>query len=74
MVSKDPETGIPDIGHYRSEIIDKQTMSFNVLPNHRFGKHIARNGGYFQGLLTGAPPTETHILNCANAADRRRAE
>jgi hypothetical protein len=25
-------------------------------------------------LLTGAPPTETHILNCANAADRRRAE
>jgi UbiD family decarboxylase len=42
VVSKDPETGIPDIGHYRFEIIDKQTMSFNALPNHRFGKHIAR--------------------------------
>jgi UbiD family decarboxylase len=33
---------IPDIGHYRFEIIDRQTMSFNALPNHRFGKHIAR--------------------------------
>jgi 4-hydroxy-3-polyprenylbenzoate decarboxylase/2,5-furandicarboxylate decarboxylase 1 len=42
VVSKDPETGIPDIGHYRFEIIDKQTMSFNALPNHRLGKHIAR--------------------------------
>jgi 2,5-furandicarboxylate decarboxylase 1 len=42
VVSKDPKTGIPDIGHYRFEIIDKQTMSFNALPNHRLGKHIAR--------------------------------
>jgi UbiD family decarboxylase len=42
VVTKDPETGIPDIGHYRFEIIDRQTMSFNALPNHRFGKHIAR--------------------------------
>jgi 4-hydroxy-3-polyprenylbenzoate decarboxylase/2,5-furandicarboxylate decarboxylase 1 len=42
VVSTEPETGIPDIGHYRFEIIDRQTMSFNALPNHRFGKHIAR--------------------------------
>ncbi|MHC5541689.1 UbiD family decarboxylase domain-containing protein, partial [Singulisphaera rosea] len=42
VVSKDPETGIPDVGHYRFEIIDKQTMSFLAQPNHRFGKHIAR--------------------------------
>jgi 2,5-furandicarboxylate decarboxylase 1 len=42
VVSKDPQTGIPDIGHYRFEIIDKQMMSFNALPNHRLGKHIAR--------------------------------
>jgi 2,5-furandicarboxylate decarboxylase 1 len=42
VVSKDPKTGVPDIGHYRFEIIDKQTMSFNALPNHRFGKHITR--------------------------------
>ncbi|MFI5017960.1 MAG: UbiD family decarboxylase domain-containing protein, partial [Dongiales bacterium] len=31
VVSQDPTTGIPDIGHYRFEIIDKQTMSFNPL-------------------------------------------
>ena len=42
VVSKDPETGIPDIGHYRFEVIDRQTMSFLALPNHRFGRHIAK--------------------------------
>ncbi len=42
VVSRDPETGVPDIGHYRFEIIDKQTLSFNALPNHRLGKHIAK--------------------------------
>jgi 4-hydroxy-3-polyprenylbenzoate decarboxylase/2,5-furandicarboxylate decarboxylase 1 len=42
MVSRDPETGVPDIGHYRVEIIDKTTMSFNPLPMHRLGKHIVK--------------------------------
>jgi 2,5-furandicarboxylate decarboxylase 1 len=42
VVSKDPETGVPDIGHYRFEIIDTTTMSFLALPNHRFGKNIAK--------------------------------
>ena len=42
VVSRDPETGIPDIGHYRFEIIDKTTMSFNPLPLHRLGKHVAK--------------------------------
>jgi 2,5-furandicarboxylate decarboxylase 1 len=42
VVSRDPETGVPDIGHYRFEIIDKQTMSFNALPMHRLGKNIAK--------------------------------
>ncbi len=39
VVSKDPETGIPDIGHYRFEVIDKQTLTFLALPNHRFGRN-----------------------------------
>ncbi len=42
VVSKDPETGIPDIGHYRFELVDKQTMTFLALPNHRFGRHLAK--------------------------------
>jgi 2,5-furandicarboxylate decarboxylase 1 len=42
VVSRDPETGVPDIGHYRFEIIDAKTMSFNALPPHRLGKHIAK--------------------------------
>jgi 2,5-furandicarboxylate decarboxylase 1 len=42
VVSKDPQTGVPDIGHYRFEIIDKQTMSFCALPNHRFAKNMAK--------------------------------
>lgn len=42
VVSRDPETGVPDIGHYRFEIIDKQALSFLALPNHRFGKNLAK--------------------------------
>lgn len=42
VVSKDPETGIPDMGHYRFEVIDAQTLSYLAQPNHRFGKHIAK--------------------------------
>jgi UbiD family decarboxylase len=42
VVSKDPETGIPDIGHYRFEVVDKQTLTFLALPNHRFGRNLAK--------------------------------
>ena len=42
VVSKDPETGVPDMGHYRFEIIDDKRMSFLAQPNHRFGKNIAK--------------------------------
>jgi 4-hydroxy-3-polyprenylbenzoate decarboxylase/2,5-furandicarboxylate decarboxylase 1 len=61
VVSKDPETGIPDIGHYRFEVIDKQTMSFLALPNHRFGRHIAKarrlgHTTYHAALVIGVDP------------------
>jgi 4-hydroxy-3-polyprenylbenzoate decarboxylase/2,5-furandicarboxylate decarboxylase 1 len=42
VVSKDPETGIPDIGHYRFLILGRDTFSFSAQPNHRFGKHLAK--------------------------------
>ena len=42
VASRDPETGVPDLGHYRFELIDRTTLSFNALPNHRLGKHIAK--------------------------------
>jgi 2,5-furandicarboxylate decarboxylase 1 len=42
VVSRDPETGVPDIGHYRFEIIDAHTLSFLAMPNHRFGKNLAK--------------------------------
>jgi 2,5-furandicarboxylate decarboxylase 1 len=42
VVSKDPETGVPDIGHYRFEVIDKHTLSFCALPNHRFAKNMEK--------------------------------
>jgi 2,5-furandicarboxylate decarboxylase 1 len=44
IVSKDPETGIPDVGHYRFQIMGKDTMSFLAYPNHRFGQHLAKYG------------------------------
>jgi 2,5-furandicarboxylate decarboxylase 1 len=42
IVSKDPETGIPDVGHYRFQVIGKNTMAFLAQPFHRFGKHLAK--------------------------------
>ena len=42
VVSKDPETGVPDIGHYRFLILGKDTLSYDAQPFHRFGKNIAK--------------------------------
>ncbi|MCC9186264.1 UbiD family decarboxylase [Mycolicibacterium mageritense] len=42
VVSHDPETGVPDIGHYRCEIIDNKTMTLMAIPNHRFAKNQAK--------------------------------
>ena len=38
-VSKDPETGVPDIGHYRYQLHDKNTLGHFAQPFHRFGKN-----------------------------------
>jgi 2,5-furandicarboxylate decarboxylase 1 len=61
VVSKDPETGVPDIGHYRFEVVDKQTMTFLALPNHRFGRHTAKarrlgHKTYHAALVIGVDP------------------
>lgn len=61
VVSVDPETNIPDLGNYRFEFIDKDTLSFLAQPNHRFGKHIAkaRKMGlkkYHAALVVGVDP------------------
>lgn len=42
VVSKDPETGIPDIGHYRFLLLGKDTLSYDAQPFHRFGKNITK--------------------------------
>src|SRR5262249_34528370 len=43
VVSADPETGVPDIGHYRFLILGRDTFSFSAQPFHRFGKHLAKH-------------------------------
>ena len=43
VVSHDPETGAPDIGHYRFLILGKDTVSFSAQPFHRFGKALAKH-------------------------------
>lgn len=42
VVSKDPETGVPDVGHYRFMILGKDTFSFSAQPFHRFGKNLTK--------------------------------
>lgn len=43
VVSHDPETGVPDIGHYRFLILDKGRMSYSAQPFHRFGKNLLKS-------------------------------
>lgn len=38
-VSKDPETGVRDIGHFRYMLHDKNTFGWFAQPFHRFGKN-----------------------------------
>ena len=42
VVSKDPEIGVPDIGHYRFLVLGKDTLSYDAQPFHRFGKNISK--------------------------------
>jgi 2,5-furandicarboxylate decarboxylase 1 len=42
VVSHDPETGVPDIGHYRVLILGPNTFSYSAQPFHRFGKNLAK--------------------------------
>lgn len=42
VVSRDPETGVTDLGHYRFQILGRNEMSFLAQPFHRFGKHIVK--------------------------------
>jgi 2,5-furandicarboxylate decarboxylase 1 len=54
VVSHDPETGVPDIGHYRFMYVDGKTLAFSAQPFHRFGKNIAKAvklGKKLQGAL-----------------------
>lgn len=38
-VSRDPETGVPDVGHYRYQYHDEKTLGYMAQPFHRFGKN-----------------------------------
>lgn len=54
VVSHDPETAVPDIGHYRCEIIDDKTMSMMAAPGHRFAKNMAKAQRMGQDSFRGA--------------------
>ena len=61
VVSRDPQTGVPDIGHYRFEVIDGQTLTFCPMANHRLGKHVAKARAmglktYRAAILIGVDP------------------
>ena len=42
VVSRDPETGVPDIGHYRFQVLEADRLTFFAQPFHRFGKIITK--------------------------------
>jgi len=40
--SVDPETGVPDIGHYRFMLLDGRRLTFFAEERNRFGKNLAK--------------------------------
>lgn len=60
VVSKDPETGIPDIGHYRFQVLGRDRLGLFAQGFHRLGKNITkakRMGVTLQGaMLIGTDP------------------
>jgi 4-hydroxy-3-polyprenylbenzoate decarboxylase/2,5-furandicarboxylate decarboxylase 1 len=73
-VSKDPETGIADIGHYRFQVMGKDTLSFMAQPFHRFGKNmnkaIAQGKKCFEGaLVIGVDPVLAYTCQVQVADD-----
>ncbi len=42
FVSRDPENGVTDIGHYRAQVLGKDTFTFFAQSFHRFGKYLAK--------------------------------
>ncbi len=42
VVSKDPRTGVADIGHYRFQVLGKDRLTFFSQRFHRFAKNIAK--------------------------------
>ena len=59
-VTRDPETGAPDIGHYRYHVLGPDRLGFYAQVFHRFGKNIIKSqklGQKLQGaILLGTDP------------------
>jgi 3-phosphoshikimate 1-carboxyvinyltransferase len=76
-VSKDPETGVADIGHYRYQVHDAKNFGYMAQPFHRFGKNCikAKNMGkksWQAAIVIGAAPvTVTGLSIDSPQGDRR---
>jgi 4-hydroxy-3-polyprenylbenzoate decarboxylase/2,5-furandicarboxylate decarboxylase 1 len=73
-VSKDPETGIPDIGHFRYQVHNKNTFGYFAQPFHRFGKNTnkARAMGlkkYEAAIIVGTDPVLGYTCQLKQIAD-----
>lgn len=72
-VSKDPQTGTPDIGHYRYQKTGKDTLAFLAQPFHRFGKNLAKYqklGTRAQGaILIGVDPILAYTCQVQSSDD-----
>lgn len=73
-VSKDPETGVTDIGHYRYMVHDKNTLGWFAQPFHRFGKNCnkARSMGmkkYEAAIVIGTDPVLAYTCQVKQVPD-----
>ena len=73
-ISKDPETGIADLGHYRFQAIGKDYFGFMAQPFHRLGKNCNKAKAlgmkkFEMALVVGTDPVLAYTCQVQNVPD-----
>ena len=73
-ISKDPETEITDLGHYRFQAIGKNYFGFMAQPFHRLGKNCTKANAlgmkkFEMALVVGTDPALAYTCQIQNVPD-----
>lgn len=77
VITKDPDTGVPNVGIYRGMIAGKNEIAKLLVINQHWGQHFAKYrayGGKMPIAIAYGLPDLYHFLACAPVETRERSE